>query len=142
MMFSEEFKSELRAMVLPKSMRLKGYRCFYYLHKYGVRFHGPSMVLRVVEAKRNLLKNSYRDLKLESCRCAIAISSKVSKKAVIRNQIRRSLHDHLNQRLSKKTQFANSWALFSLKPNSSSIHQRSLLLEECDLLLRKAGLFE
>ena len=127
-------------MVLPQSMRLKGHRCFNYLHRFGYRFHGSSMVLRVIKGNPKLLKPNYRDQKQDSCRCAVTISSKVSKSAVKRNRLRRLLHDHLTIRLSNKRQFSQSWALLSLKPNSST-KEHIPLLEECDLLLPKAGLF-
>ncbi len=128
-------------MVLPKSMRLKGHKCFDYLHKSGIRYHGPSILLRVVKAKPQLLKSSLRDLKPHQCRCAVAISTKVSKKAVIRNRLRRLLHDRLKERLLKipTNENGSSWALLSLKPSSS---QKGVepLMEECDSLLREAGL--
>ena len=127
-------------MVLPKSMRLKGYKCFDHLHKCGHRYYGSSMVLRVVQARPQLLKASIRNLEPKSCRCAVVISSKVSKKAVIRNRLRRLIHNHLSQRLSFNNYHARRWALLSLTPNAMNKTQTPLL-EECDILLREAGLF-
>ena len=127
-------------MVLPQSMRLKGHRCFDHLHRDGKRFHGSSMVLRVATAKPHLLKASHRNFKLDSCKCAVSISSKVSKKAVIRNRLRRMIHCHLSKRLFNQSHHVNTWILFSLKPNSST-KEHIPLIQECDLLLRKAGLF-
>ncbi len=127
-------------MVLPKSMRLKGYKSFNHLHKFGYRYYGSSMVLRVVQARPQLLKESLRSLKPQSCRCAVVISSKVSKKAVIRNKLRRLLHDHLSQRLCHNKGLSSKWALVSLKPSAINKAQTPLL-EECDILLREAGLF-
>ena len=126
-------------MVLPKSMRIKGYRCFDHLHRFGIRYYGSSMVLRVVKARPRLLRASYQNLDSD-CRCAVTISNKVSKKAVIRNRLRRHLHDHLNKRLFRKKQYADIWVLISLKPNSNN-KPSAPLLEECDILLRQAGLF-
>ena len=127
-------------MVLPKSMRLKGYRCFDNLYRQGARYHESSMLLRVVKAEPRLHKLKINQYRSQACRCAIAISSKVNKKAVIRNRLRRHLHDHLNKRLFRKKQYANNWVLLSLKPNSSN-KPSAPLLEECDILLREAGLF-
>ncbi len=125
-------------MVLPQSMRLKGHRCFNYLHKSGTKYFGPSMVLRVVKAKPSLLKQGCKDLQY-STKLAVAISNKVSKKAVIRNRLRRLLHNHLRENLDNQQFESHKWALLSLKP--SSIQKEPLpLLQECDKLLHKAGL--
>jgi ribonuclease P protein component len=98
------------------------------------------MVLRVVKADPQLLKAPHRHRKSLACRCAVVISSKVSKRAVIRNRLRRRLHDHLRHRLEIASEHANYWLLIRLKPGSSTT-ESSLLLEECDRLLHQAGLF-
>ena len=126
-------------MVLPRSMRLQGHKCFDHLHRSGSRYHSQSMILKVAKAKNQLLKPSKFIHKEISCRCAVAISNKVSKKAVIRNKLRRILHQHLRSRLAEKKQLSNKWALLSLKPKSISLEHLSLL-QECDKLLNEAGL--
>ena len=126
-------------MVLPASMRLKGHKPFELLHRSGIRFHGPCMLLRVVEAQPHLLKGQRRKLKSNSCKCAVAISSKVSKRAVVRNRMRRLLHNHLRLRLGSAPNHPNLWALISLKPSSSN-QKPAPLLKECDKLLRDSGL--
>ena len=126
-------------MVLPRLMRLKGHRCFDHLYKEGRRYHQPSILLRVVKAEPRLSKLKSHQFDSKACRCAIAISNKVSKKAVIRNKLRRLLHDHLRMRLLESSRNANKWALFTLKPDSSN-KDPAVLLEECDRLLFKAGL--
>jgi len=128
-------------MVLPKSMRIKGYRCFDHLHKSGVRYHSSLMLLRVVKAKQSLLNIQSSKLDSEVCRCAVTISNKVSKKAVLRNRIRRLIHEHLRLRLSAGTEHSNLWVLLSLKPASSN-KEPAKLLQECDRLLRNAGLIQ
>ena len=80
-------------MVLPKSMRLKGHRCFDLLYREGKRYHQPSILLRVVKADPRLYKLKACLLESNDCRCAIAISNKVSKKAVLRNRLRRLIHE-------------------------------------------------
>ena len=128
-------------MVLPKTMRLQGHRCFDYLYREGIRYHESSMLLRVAKAAPRLSKSKSHQSSSKACRCAIAISSKVSKKAVVRNNLRRIFHKHLRDRLSEVSEHANKWALFSLKPSSSN-KQPALLLKECDRLLLKAGLLQ
>ncbi len=120
-------------------MRLKGHRCFDHLHRSGVRYQGPSMVLKVAKANPKLIRSHKRDQNPTACKCAVAISNKVSKKAVVRNRLRRLFHQHLRLRLSSEPQRGNNWALISLKPNSSK-KELNPLLEECDKLLREAGL--
>ena len=126
-------------MVLPKSMRLKGHRCFDYLYKKGTRYHEPSILLRVVKAEPRLQKYYFCQKHLKGFKCAVAISSKVNKKAVIRNEIRRKMHTYLTKKLSASNGFCDYWALFSLKPQSAK-QDWSKLLKECDQLLSKAGL--
>ena len=126
-------------MVLPKSMRLKGHRCFDHIHKFGTRYHGSAMVIRVVRAKPGLTKFPSNQSKNQPGKCAVAISNKVSKKAVVRNRLRRFLHNHLRKRLATKLENSNYWALLSLKPNSLG-KESVLLLNECDKLLLEAGL--
>ncbi len=126
-------------MVLPKSMRLKGHKCFDYLYREGRRYHETSILLRVVKAEPRHYKIKKHQSQLLSCRCAIAISSKVNKKAVIRNQLRRLIHEHLRAKLFGVSDHANKWILFTLKPPSSN-KDPAQLLEECDNLLYKAGL--
>ena len=67
------------------------------------------------------------------------ISSKVSKRAVRRNRLRRLLHQHLRQQLEHRGDLAGRWVLISLRPEASEA-EPSQLLEECDSLLSSAGL--
>ena len=120
-------------------MRLRGHRCFNRLHRTGRRHHGQLLVLRVVQAEVRLLRPELRRQPDVSCRCALVISSKVSKRAVKRNRLRRRLHDHLRQRLESRQDLAGLWLLFSLRPEAGEVDP-SQLLKDCDSLLRDAGL--
>ena len=97
------------------------------------------MVLRVVSSMERLMKSPQRTQKPSSCRCAVVISNKVSKRAVIRNRLRRLLHNHLRLKLENVNSHARRWASISLRPGSAS-EEPSTLLEECDRLLMDAGL--
>ncbi len=127
-------------MVLTSAMRIRGHRCFDHIHKNGIRYHSSYMVLRVAQAKSELMKSHKRPYRTNSCRCAVAISSKVSKKSVIRNRFRRTLHEHLKARLSESPKSKEKWALISLKP-TCSLEKTNEMLAECDRLLSSAGLF-
>ena len=129
----------LELMALPASMRLRGQRCFTRLHRSAKRHHGQWMVLRKIQGDPALLRPELRSARIQRCRCAIVISSKVSKRAVKRNRLRRLFHTHLRKRLESQDQFAGQWLLISLRPDASAIDSAQLL-EECDSLLTSAGL--
>ena len=125
-------------MVLPKEMRLKGYKSFDYIHKVSKRYRGSSLTLRVSRANPNLINGFTPHSRNKSCRCAISISNKVSKKAVVRNRLRRLIHEHLRIRLFRKPKYINRWALINFNPGCLE-KEPKLLLEECDKLLLEAG---
>ncbi len=127
-------------MVLPKSMRLKGHRCFNHLHKTGRRYHGSLMLLKVAAENKSSLRFSKENSSNDVCKFAVAISNKVSKKAVIRNKLRRIIHSHLTKKLSKATFNQGKWALISLKPTKIPFQETKELILECDRLLKNAGL--
>ena len=120
-------------------MRLRGHRCFNRLHRSSKRQHGALMVLRVATGDSNLLRRELRGIQDRSCRCALVISNKVSKRAVKRNRLRRLLHDHLRQRFEQRNDLVGRWLLISLRPEAAEA-EPTKLLEECDSLLRNAGL--
>jgi ribonuclease P protein component len=127
-------------MVLPREHRLRGRFVFDHLYKQGVRQHGQWMVLRTMAARDELLRSELRRQAPSPCRCAVVISTKVSKRSVQRNRLRRLLHDHL--RLVCRSQAPEQparWILLSLKPGSAEVDDR-VLLGECSMLLQKAGL--
>jgi ribonuclease P protein component len=99
------------------------------------------MTLRKASAMPRLLRWECRPVEEISetavCRCAVVISSKVSKRAVIRNRLRRQLHDHLREHFEQSFQNSNTWFLISLKPGADA--KDALVLEECDRLLQQAG---
>jgi len=66
------------------------------------------------------------------------ISNKVSKRSVVRNKLRRRLHEHLRRRLEQAAEQGDQWLLISLRPGVQLLE--APLLEECDRLLKNAGL--
>jgi ribonuclease P protein component len=127
-------------MVLPREHRLRGRFVFDRLYQKGRRLHGTWMVLRTMAAEPALLKPDPRDTTPTSCRLAVVVSAKVSKKSVRRNQLRRLFHTHLvAATAARQAQMANTWLLISLKPGSADASDE-VLLGECSELLEKAGL--
>jgi len=127
-------------MVLPRDQRLRGRFVFDRLYQKGRRLHGQWMVLRLLPAEPTLLRPDPRDHTPQSDRLAVVVSSKVSKRSVQRNRLRRLLHDHLGRRLRQQgEQSRGRWLLISLKPGSAEA-ETGALLGECSELLAKAGL--
>ncbi len=127
-------------MVLSREHRLRGRFVFDRLYQKGQRHHGSLMVLRCLQAQPELLKSDPRDHSPNSCRLAVVVSSKVSKRSVRRNQLRRLFHSHLTAAvLALPDQASGRWLLISLKPGSAEASDEALL-GECSQLLAKAGL--
>jgi ribonuclease P protein component len=95
------------------------------------------MVLRLLQAQADLLPPSDRHHSPSPWRCSVVVSSKVSKRSVRRNRLRRLLHAHLLREAPSGPH--SLWLLLSLKPEAGATAE-PLLLEECTHLLRKAGL--
>ncbi|MFM7362317.1 MAG: ribonuclease P protein component [Cyanobium sp.] len=124
-------------MALPQRHRLRGRRVFERLLRQGRRWHGEAMVLRVLPAEAGLLEPRDRLLPASPWRCGVVVSGKVSKRAVVRNRLRRQLHAHL---LAVPPRAETPlWLLLSLRPGSAEL-ERDRLLGECSDLLRRAGL--
>uniref|UniRef100_UPI004048E9DB ribonuclease P protein component n=1 Tax=Cyanobium sp. TaxID=2164130 RepID=UPI004048E9DB len=129
-------------MALPLRHRLKGQRVFDCIYRKGRKHNGPFLVLRLLIAQANLLPPSQRSAPVSPWRCGVVISSKVHKRSVRRNRLRRLLHDHLLRQLAgdATAQLQGPlWLLISLKPGSAE-REASQLLGECSQLLQQAGL--
>ena len=133
-------------MALPQLHRLRGLRVFERLLRQGRRFHADAMVLRVLPADSSLLEPRDRDQPASPWRCGVVVSGKVSKRAVVRNRMRRQLHALLLQTLAVQAPAAAAakaaaplWLLLSLRPGSAELDS-GRLLGECSDLLRRAGL--
>ncbi|NQV11104.1 MAG: ribonuclease P protein component [Cyanobacteria bacterium] len=127
-------------MALPPDLRLRGYRAFDLLYRRGRRFHGSWMVLRTLEAEEALLSTGSAFAKVSPCRGAVVVSTKVSKRSVCRNRLRRLIHGWMQNHCRVLPEhLSDHWLLFSLKPGSAEAAEE-LLLGECALLFQKAGL--
>ena len=128
-------------MALPKDMRLKGYRTFDYIHKNSLKYHGKFMTFKVAKSKPEILfhykiKNTSIHL-----RVAIAISKKVSKKAVERNKTKRILHEWLSTNIQKINTHKSCWLLVNLK-SGEFYNDKNKLLEEFQNLMFKSRLIK
>ena len=128
-------------MALPKDMRLKGHRTFSYIHKNSTKYHGKLMSFKVAISNPEILlshkfKNTRSKLKI-----AIAISKKVSKKAVDRNKIRRILQEWILTNIQKINNHKPYWLLVNLK-SGDFCNDKNKLLEEFQNLMFKSRLIK
>ena len=128
-------------MALPKDMRLKGHRTFDYIHKNSIRYQGELMTFKVARPNPNILLSHKLRVKSNNLRVAIAISKKVSKKAVERNKMRRILHEWLLANIQKINSHKPYWLLVNLK-FGDFCNDKSILLEEFQNLMFKSRLIK
>ena len=128
-------------MVLPKSKRLKGHRTFDYIHKNSIKHYGKLMTFRIVKSNPKILVSHKLSDTSENFKAAIAISKKVSKKAVERNKIRRILHQCLLKNFDPQNNHTPYWLLVNLRSGISYI-DKDKLLEEFRYLMFKSGLIK
>ena len=126
-------------MALPKDMRLKGHRTFDYIHKQSVRYHGKLMTFKVARPNPDILLSHKLNATSHKLRVAIAISKKVSKKAVERNKLRRILQEWLLTNNQKINNHKPYWLLVNLK-YGNFYNDKNRLLEEFQTLMFKSGL--
>ena len=128
-------------MALPKSMRLKGHNTFNYIHKNSVKYYGQLMNLKVVRSNPQILNKNKVSCSEDYFKIAIAISKKVSKKAVERNKIRRILHNYLLKIFKNQNNHKPYWILVNLK-FGNYFNDNDKLLEEFHYLIYQTGVFK
>ncbi len=128
-------------MALPKEMRLKGHRTFNYIHKNSIKYHGDLMTFKVAISNPDILLSHKLSNTSNKLRVAIAISKKVSKKAVDRNRIRRILQEWLLKNIPKINNHKPYWLLVNLKVGDLH-NDKNNLLEEFQKLLSKSQLIK
>ena len=128
-------------MALPKNMRLKGHRTFNYIYKYAKKYHGQLMTFRVVKSNPKILLSHKLTNTSNNLRIAFAVSKKVSKKAVVRNKIRRSLQEWLLNNIQKINYHKPYWLLVNLN-YVDFCNDKNQLLEEFQSLMLKSRLIK
>ena len=128
-------------MALPKDMRLKGHRTFNYIHKNSITYHGKLMTFKVASSNSDILLTHKISNTSNKFRIAIAISKKVSKKAVDRNKIRRILQEWLLMNIKKINNHKPYWLLVNLK-FGDFCNDKTKLLEEFQNLMFKSRLIK
>ena len=128
-------------MALPKDMRLKGHRTFNYINKNSIKYHGKLMTFKLVKSNPEILSSHKLKITSNNFRIAIAISKKVSKKAVNRNKIRRILQEWLSTNIKKINNHKPYWLLVNLK-FGDFCNDKKILLEEFQNLMFKSHLIK
>ena len=128
-------------MALPNKMRLKGHRTFNYIHQNSTKYHGALMIFKVARSNPGILLSHNLKNTPDNLRVAIAISKKVSKKAVERNKIRRILQEWILTNIQKINNHRPYWLLVNL--NVGVVHNNEFkFLEEFQHLIFESGLFK
>ncbi|AKG24117.1 ribonuclease P protein component [Calothrix sp. 336/3] len=133
-------------MALPKTHRLKSRQDFQAVFREGLRRHGLYMTLRALKpssGKKPSLDAASQNLFAEPLipvRIGISISTKVSKRAVVRNRLKRQISAAFYQLLPK---LAPGWRLVVVvKPTageSKCVTQQ--ILQELEQLLAQTEVF-
>ena len=128
-------------MALPKDMRLKGHRTFNYIHKNSIKYHGKLMTFKVARSNPAILLTHKLKSTSNNFRVAIAISKKVSKKAVERNKLRRILQEWLLTNIQKINNHKPYWLLVNLRIGNF-YNDKNKILEEFQSLMIKSHLIK
>ena len=128
-------------MALPNDMRLKGHRTFNYIHKNSITYHGKLMTFKVAKSNPAILLTHKVTNTPNNFRIAIAISKKVSKKAVERNKLRRVMQEWLLTNIQKINNHKPCWLLVNLK-FGDFCNDEGRLLEEFQNLMFKSRLIK
>ncbi len=121
-------------MALPKAYRLKSRQDFQAVFREGIRRHSSHFTLRAL--KPALSPETSSPAALPVTKIGIAISTKVSKRAVVRNKIKRQMTAALHQLLPK---LAPGWRLVLIvKPTTTeTVCQTDKFLQELEQLLAR-----
>ena len=128
-------------MALPKNMRLKGHRTFNYIHKNSTTYYGKLMTFKVARSNPKILLTHKLTNTSNKFRVAIAISKKVSKKAVERNKLRRILQEWLLKNIQIINNHKPYWLLVNLK-FEDFCKDKGRILEEFQNLMLKSHLIK
>ena len=121
-------------MSLPKPHRLRRRQDFQQVYQYGKRHQQLHLTLRSL---RYLPKSTTENL--PATRFGISVSKTVSKKAVIRNLLKRQVKAALRQMLP---QITNGWSVvIGVRPSAQGCEYVEIL-RELEQLLASAGIFD
>ena len=128
-------------MALPRQMRLKGHRTFKYIHKNSKKLYGKLMDFKISKSCPQILLSHKKYCFNNNFKLAISVSKKVSKKSVIRNKIRRKLHEFFLKNFKNELNHTPYWVLVNLKSGDFYDFESELLME-FQILFFRTGLLK
>ena len=120
-------------MGLPKENRLRDWRDFRVVYSQGIRQQSPHLILRALLASK--LEQPLSKEPNEPTRIGISISQKVSKKAVVRNRIKRQIRAALSELLPV---ISPGWKIVIVVRSPAVKCKYEHFLQELKQLLEKA----
>lgn len=139
-------------MALPKANRLKSRQDFQAVFRDGIRRHGSYLTLRALRPPKKVVSISSGDTAIgnkqlksskifNNTRFGISVSTKVSKKAVVRNRIKRQISAALYKLLPK---LSPGWRIVVVvKPVKAECECGTLqFLQELEQLLAETEVFD
>ncbi|NEP47715.1 MAG: ribonuclease P protein component [Moorea sp. SIO3C2] len=133
-------------MGLPQANRLKHWRDFKTVYRWGIRRSGRYLTLRGLQqstipaiAKETIAPEKTLPDNHPPSRLGISISQKVSKKAVVRNRIKRQIRAALRQLLPR---LSPGWKLVVIVKPEARECEYAQLLRELEKLLVKAEVLD
>lgn len=117
-------------MGLPKEHRLTDRKDFHAVYSRGIRQNSLNLVLRALLTP---------ELEIEPTRIGISISQKVSKKAVVRNRIKRQIRAALRELLPT---ISPGWKLVIVVRSRAIECKYEHFLRELEQLLKKAKIID
>lgn len=131
---------------MPQANRLKHWRDFKKVYRWGIRRSGRYLTLRGLQqstipaiAKETIAPEKYLPDNHPPSRLGISISQKVSKKAVVRNRIKRQIRAALKQLLPR---LSPGWKLVVIVKPEARECEYAQLLRELEKLLVKAEVLD
>lgn len=124
--------------MLPQSHRLRQSRDFSQVYRFGKKAASDHLVLRVLfdiqsaQPKAELLP--YEGVTVEPARIGITVSQKVSKRAVVRNRLKRQIRSAMRSLLPRLK--PGVWVVINLRPNAIQCEYGEFLQELEELLIK------
>lgn len=116
-------------MGLPQIHRLKSWRDFRVVYKQGISRHSKHLILRALSAKF-----SGEQAPVSPSRIGVSIGKKVSKKAVVRNRIKRQINGAF---LELRPRILDSWKIVVVVKPTAVECKYDHILRELEELLKK-----
>ena len=110
-------------------MRLKGHRTFKYIYKNSKKYYGKLIDFKISRSCPQILISHKNYSFNNNFKIAITISKKISKKSVVRNKLRRLLHENFLKNFKNDYNHIPYWVIVNLKSGNFNNYESELLKE-------------